>query len=308
MPGIERIHDCAASIAVIRQKALRLIANRNEHSHVESEAAITAERAALERNLASYEAAVRGDEDRQLFEALKPTLADYLSVTAHLMETVGRGDSDQAYAVLNERLAPIGKHVDQQLEALISFNQKGADLAAQNGDAVYQHSQRIVLCAVLGAMLVTLLLAYWLTRSIVAPLREALSLAECIERGDLTHKVDVHGKDEPALLLAALASMQHKLCATLRGIGDSADQLAASAEQMSAVMEESNRDLQQQTDEINQAATAVTQMSSAVDEVAGNAGPGLGFGVVGGVAVYGENHVTLAICEDGIRVGCNVVE
>mgnify|MGYP006165858941 CR=1 FL=1 len=112
-------------------------------------------------------------------------------------------------------------------------------------------------------------LALLLTRSIVAPLREALSLAECIERGDLTHKVDVHGKDEPALLLAALASMQHKLCATLRGIGDSADQLAASAEQMSAVMEESNRDLQQQTDEINQAATAVTQMSSAVDEVAG---------------------------------------
>lgn len=34
MPGIESIHDCAASIAVIRQETLRLIANQNEHSDV----------------------------------------------------------------------------------------------------------------------------------------------------------------------------------------------------------------------------------------------------------------------------------
>ena len=44
------------------------------------------------------------------------------------------------------------------------------------------------------------------------------------------------------------------------------------------------------------------------EEVSSNSASCCCFAEVGGVAVYGENHVTLAICEDGIRVGCNVVE
>ena len=122
------------------------------------------------------------------------------------------------------------------------------------------------------ALLATLVLAWLLTRSITAPLGQALSVARTIAAGDLSQPIVVRGKDEPAQLLTALATMQEQLQTTIRGISESAQQLASAAEEMSSVMEQSTRGLQAQNDEIEQAATAVTQMSAAVDEVASTGG------------------------------------
>ena len=128
-----------------------------------------------------------------------------------------------------------------------------------------------MLVTIAVAVLLTVLLATLLTRSIAAPIREALQSAETIASGDLTRAVQVSGKDEAARLLAAQATMQKNLNDAIRQISDSSTQLAAAAEEMASVTEESTRNLQNQNAEIDQAATAVTQMSSAVDEVSRNA-------------------------------------
>ena len=141
------------------------------------------------------------------------------------------------------------------------------DSAAQT----YSSAQWIVGSIIVFALIATLLLAWLLTRSITAPLGQALNVARTIAGGDLSQPIAVSGKDEPAQLLTALATMQAQLQGTIRGISESAQQLASAAEEMSSVMEQSTRGLQAQNDEIEQAATAVTEMSAAVDEVAGNA-------------------------------------
>src|SRR5690606_28659960 len=121
------------------------------------------------------------------------------------------------------------------------------------------------------AALLTIVLASVLTRSIVAPLSEAVRMAEVVADGDLTHPIRVEGRDEPAQLLAALERMQRNLRDTLQRIVDSSTQLSSSAEELNAVTENSSRVLQQQNQEIEQAATAVNEMTTAVDEVARNA-------------------------------------
>jgi methyl-accepting chemotaxis protein len=271
LPGIEAIHDVASNVAVIRQECLRLIADHRDSNHFASLAAIAGERAELRDNLDRYAVTIEQADDRAQFEALNLRLDAYLKVVEQLQGLVERGNGEQAYSVLNEQLAPIGGQVEQLLEGLIGYNQQGADAASDVAQAAYRQSQWVIAGVVLLALLVTLFLAWWLTRSIVVPLREAVAVAERIAEGNLTSTIAPLGKDEPARLLQALAVMQTTLRGTLRRIGDSASQLATASGQMSAVMAASSHDLQRQTDEIEQAATAVTQMSSAVDEVAGNA-------------------------------------
>src|SRR5690606_9022690 len=101
--------------------------------------------------------------------------------------------------------------------------------------------------------------------------RLAVSVAETVASGNLSKSVDVHGRDEPAQLLAALKTMQVKLRETLERIAQSSDQLAAAAEELNVVTEDSARGLAQQNQELEQAATAVNEMTAAVDEVARNA-------------------------------------
>ena len=271
MPSIENIHDSAANVAAIRLEALRLLTTDESAVRERSKGLIGKERAQLQERLDNHQALLSNDQERQLLDQLKTAAAGYMTIVDQLIQRVDQDEQMQALTLLTDKLTPQGVILGRSLDALIDFNQQGAQDAAQSAAQVYQSAQWIVGVIIAVALIATLLLAWLLTRSITTPLAQALRAARTIAAGDLSQPIHVQGKDEPAQLLGALATMQEQLQATIRGISESAQQLASAAEEMSSVMEQSTRGLQAQNDEIEQAATAVTQMSAAVDEVAGNA-------------------------------------
>ncbi|NMX91144.1 MULTISPECIES: methyl-accepting chemotaxis protein [unclassified Pseudomonas] len=271
MPSIENIHDSAANVAVIRLEALRLLTTDESAVRERSKGLISKERGQLQERLDKHLALLSNDQERQLLDQLKATVSGYMTIVDQLIQLVDQDHQMQALTLLTDKLTPQGVILNQSLGALIDFNQQGVEEAAQSAAQMYQNAQWIVGAIIVIALIATLLLAWLLTRSITTPLEQALRAARTIAAGDLSQPIQVQGKDEPAQLLGALASMQEQLQATIRGISESAQQLASAAEEMSSVMEQSTRGLQAQNDEIEQAATAVTQMSAAVDEVAGNA-------------------------------------
>ncbi|WP_446739606.1 methyl-accepting chemotaxis protein [Pseudomonas sp. TH41] len=271
MPSIESIHDSAANIATIRLESLRLIAYSQAATREKSKGIISAQRQELLKRLNDHRTRLNTDQERAMLDGLSAAAAKYMAILDQILAHIDAGQGEQASARLINELAPQGSVLDKTLEGMISFNQQGADAAAQAAAQRYQRAQWIVSAIIVVALIATLLLAWLLTRSITTPINQALNVARRIASGDLSGQIVSHGKDEAAQLLDALADMQGNLRTTIRGISDSARQLASAAEEMSSVMEESTRGLQQQNDQIEQAATAVTEMSTAVDEVAANA-------------------------------------
>ncbi|RIJ08977.1 methyl-accepting chemotaxis protein [Pseudomonas sp. 91RF] len=271
MPSIESIHDAAANIASIRLESLRLITSTQAAVRERSKGILTAQRQELLKRLDDHKALLANDQERAMLEGLGADTAKYLSILDQIIKQIDAGQNDQAYTRLTTELAPQGSVLDKTLEQMITLNQQGADAAAKSAAATYQQSLWIVATIIVIALIATLLLAWLLTRSITAPINQALNVARRIASGDLSGRIDSDGRDEAAQLLTALAEMQGNLRSTIRGISESAQQLASAAEEMSSVMEQSTRGLQQQNDQIEQAATAVTEMSTAVDEVAANA-------------------------------------
>ncbi|EZP65586.1 methyl-accepting chemotaxis protein [Pseudomonas sp. RIT357] len=271
MPSIENIHDSAAFAASIRLEALRLVTTDESRVRDNSRNLITLQRNELQTLLARHETLLTNDEEREMLKQVKTDVAGYLAIVGQMVDLIDKDQQQDAIDLLNNRLAPQGTLLTQSLEKLIVFNQNGVEAAADSAAQMYSSAQWVVGLIIVIALIATLLLAWLLTRSITAPLSQALSVARTIAAGDLSQPINVSGNDEPAQLLGALVTMQTQLQTTIRGISESAQQLASAAEEMSSVMEQSTRGLQAQNDEIEQAATAVTQMSAAVDEVAGNA-------------------------------------
>ncbi|NWC90800.1 methyl-accepting chemotaxis protein [Pseudomonas sp. IPO3778] len=271
MPSIENIHDSAAYVASIRLEALRLLTTDESRVRDNSKNLITRQRGDLDELLNRHEALLSNEQERDMLKQLRANVASYMTIVAQMIQMVDQDQQQNAMDLLNSRLAPQGVVLNKSLEDMISFNQKGVEDAAESAAQVYYSAQWIVGVIIVTALLATLLLAWLLTRSITTPIGQALTVARTIASGDLSRPIIVEGKDEPAQLLTALATMQTHLQDTIRGISESSQQLASAAEEMSSVMEQSTRGLQAQNDEIEQAATAVTQMSAAVDEVAGNA-------------------------------------
>ena len=271
MPSIENIHDSAAYVASIRLEALRLVTTDESRVRDNSKGLISRQRTELQTLLDHHETLLSSDQERELLKQVKANVNTYLTIVGQMIALVDKDQQQDAIDLLNNRLAPQGGILTKSLEDMITFNQNGVEAATDAAAQVYTRAQWIVGLIISVALVATLLLAWLLTRSITAPLGQALSVARTIAAGDLSQPVVVQGHDEPAQLLTALATMQAQLQTTIRGISESAQQLASAAEEMSSVMEQSTRGLQAQNDEIEQAATAVTEMSAAVDEVAGNA-------------------------------------
>ncbi|KAF1033708.1 MAG: Methyl-accepting chemotaxis protein McpQ [Pseudomonas sp.] len=271
MPSIETIHEVAAYIASIRLESLRVLTSDESRVRDTSRALIKTEQAELQKSFDHYERLLVNERDGELLKVLKTTVADYMSIMEKMLQLTEQDQQQLALDMLNTHLAPQGAIVNKSLNELIQFNQQGVREAADSSAQTYSGAQWVVGSIIVVALIATILLAWQLTHSITAPLGQALSVARTIAAGNLSQPIVASGKDEPAQLLGALATMQTHLQETIRGISESSQQLASAAEEMSSVMEQSTRGLQAQNDEIEQAATAVTQMSAAVDEVAGNA-------------------------------------
>ncbi|NNN28188.1 methyl-accepting chemotaxis protein [Pseudomonas nitroreducens] len=269
--SISQMNQLSGDIARIRLESMRLLVNHDSTARQHSLELIAEARQDKDKVLADYRRLILSSEEQQRTDELRQALDGYLGFVDQLLEKIRQNDEEGALHILNGNITQQGAELNKRLTALIDLNRNGAAAAADRAVEQFQSGRLVVGGILLLSVGLTLLLAWQLTRSIVVPLSQAVRVAQTIASGDLSQRFGIEGRDEPAQLLKALAEMQTSLRETIRGIGNSASQLASAAEEMHSVMDDSSRALQQQSDQIEMAATAVNQMTSAVEEVASNA-------------------------------------
>ncbi|MFT0865134.1 methyl-accepting chemotaxis protein [Pseudomonas sp. CAM1A] len=121
------------------------------------------------------------------------------------------------------------------------------------------------------ALLVGVLSAWLITRQITQPLRQVLSQAARIARGDLSQVQTVHRRDEMGQLQTSMREMTLSLRELLGGIDQGVGQLSRAAAELARASVDTRERISQQREETDQVATAMNQMSATVQEVAQNA-------------------------------------
>ncbi len=271
LPSVVALGDVSQDILRLRAVTLRLMLNREPDELKRNLQLADDLRSQLNVADSTYEKLISSPEERALYEGFRRSEAGYLQEQGKIVAFVSQGNFDDAIAVTRGTLNQHADDMTRALRDLAELNRKGASDAARMAGEVFDSARTWVVAMMVLAALATVALALMLTRSIVAPLTEAVRLAEVVASGDLTQNIQVQGRDEPARLLNALKSMQQSLRSTIQSISDSSNQLASASEELHAVTEDSTRGLHQQNTEIEQAATAVNEMTVAVEEVARNA-------------------------------------
>ena len=270
LPSVSYLGNLTENVLRLRITSFRILVNREPAALAETETRIADLVNKVRAAQAGY-AALADGEEVALYRTFSATLEDYLQAQNQMLELSRQDRGEELRALINTRIKKGTDLMGEQLNELVSINRRDAAAADQQAQREYANAIWAMVIVSVLACLATVLLAWLLTRSIVNPLGRALRAAQTIAGGNLSQPIQADGKDEPGLLLAALADMQGNLRSTIEQISGSATQLSSAAHQLSAVTEEASRGLAQQNDEIEQAATAVNQMTAAVEEVARNA-------------------------------------
>ncbi|AEY01844.1 methyl-accepting chemotaxis protein [Oceanimonas sp. GK1] len=271
VPSLTAVENIDKEFLRIRLHSLALANSAEADKRAESRANLEAARQKLDGFKQQYDSLARMPEARALLSRFTATEARYWQAHGRIMRQAEAGDVAGANLASRQELAPLAEELAGLLHQLNALQHQRIDDTNSETDSVYASSRNIIIAILTLALVGMAALAWLLTRSIVQPIGDAVRVAERIAGGDLTHPVQISGKDEPGRLLQALGHMQHSLKDTVRLITDSSHRLASTSEELSSVTEESTRGLHRQSQELEQAATAVNEMTAAVEEVARNA-------------------------------------
>jgi methyl-accepting chemotaxis protein len=261
------IRDYALSIRVL---SLRMALNRDPKVLDATVSRLHQVQGWLEQALNKFTPLV-GDYNREPYEKFVATVTSYRQALAQYETLSQENRLEEMTALLNGKIQDYSTLSGDQFAELVALTTNEVSQSAQQADALYNQVKVTVIGALIAVSMLTVLLAWLLIRSIVAPIRQAVDVAEQVAAGDLSTPIRSHGADETGRLLTALSIMQSSLRETLQRISAASTQLAAAANQMKQSTHQDSGRLQQQHNEIEQAATAVNEMTVAVEEVARNA-------------------------------------
>ena len=156
-------------------------------------------------------------------------------------------------AALSETLTGKALALTQAIQTLFSLQQKKV------GDTVDSVQVQMGVVAAIGIAL-GILLAMGITLSITRPLNATLRVAEQIAKGDLTSTLTSTRRDEPGLLMQAVATMNANLKNIINDVRDGVDSVARSSSEIAA----GNMDLSSRTE---QQSAAVVETAASMEEL-----------------------------------------
>ncbi|GGB84053.1 hypothetical protein GCM10011572_02460 [Pseudoduganella buxea] len=146
------------------------------------------------------------------------------------------------------------------LGSLLETEQKALDDTAAQIQQAYASGRNLLLSFGVLAIGAGVLLAWRITRTITAPLRQAVDIAERVSSGDLTSTIDTAGRDEMGQLMAALKKMNASLVNIVGQVRNGTETITTASTEIAA----GNMDLSSRTE---QQASSLQQTASSMDEL-----------------------------------------
>ncbi len=182
-----------------------------------------------------------------------------------------RGGEPAVGAMVDQQLHPLADAYLQALGALRTDMEAQLRAGQQSTQALAGTSQKLMGAGLGLALALGAFLAWWVTRSIVAPLRQGTQAAEQIAQGDLTQPLRADARDETGQLLQALAHMQSRLAGIVSEVRRNAEGVAAASTEIAQGNHDLSARTEQQAGALEQTSAAMEQLGATVRQNADNA-------------------------------------
>ncbi len=206
------------------------------------------------------QATVQHPQGRQLLAAVQAARAPYAQTIDQVAELAAKGDAAGAAKLLLEEAKPRLEAFQAALDPFFEFQDRLTQDEVKQLEADLAFAGAAMLIAAVLALAAGALLAWAITRSVVQPLRTAMSATESVAAGDLRLQLDTSRRDETGQLLAALQRMATELGSVVTAARENAQSVAIASSQIA----QGNADLSRRTEE---QASNLEQTSAATEEL-----------------------------------------
>ncbi len=271
LPGLYTIGQIQNSSTLNRGLVLEHILAGDRDAKARAQTKIEDLRNQITRQLNEYEKTISSSKDRELFETVKSTRANFVGALEDVLRLSTDLKNKEASDVFNSRLDPMYKKYTDAVDAEVAFNKENGDKSGQAIMDAGSSAQTGILIGIVLAILVAICISIFVVRSITHPIAAAVGLIEKVSEGDLMRKAEVNSSDEVGKMLRALNTMIDNLRKTVGSVSVSANNVAGGSEQMSSTAQELSQGASEQAAAAEESTSAMEEMASSVAQNADNA-------------------------------------
>ena len=180
-------------------------------------------------------------------------------------------ETEAAMKMTITEVQPLQNKTLDAIRDLIDFIGINADVA--NADAAKTLAAARWTTLLMSGMAVVFgcMIAWWVTRSIIVPLAEAVGVARRVAEGDLTGHIQVKSTDETGKLMQSLKDMTAHLANTIGQVRTGTETIATASGQIAVGNQDLSIRTEQQASSLEETASSMEELTSTVMQNADNA-------------------------------------
>ncbi|MDD2898932.1 MAG: methyl-accepting chemotaxis protein [Desulfuromonadaceae bacterium] len=207
----------------------------------------------------------------ELIRQIKEYLEKARPINNRVVELALAGQTGESTTILNKDARPAVRAILDAIDKLTDHNAERNKIRYAEAVAEYKSARNSMMGIAAGALLFAIGVAIFLTRGIVRPINEAVSVANSLARGDLTIKVESKSKDETGMMMAAIADMVDKLRHVIGDVMSASDNVASGSQQLSATAQQMSQGATEQAASAEEISSSMEEMASSIRQNTDNA-------------------------------------
>ena len=257
----------------------RLDPSNTAARNAELEQKIATNKARVDELQKTYEALISDAEDRRLFEETKRARDAMATARTQALELVHEGKTEKSQKMTEEVVVPDYEKYLDAIDAHVEYNRKLGASNADNGKASALLSVRLIAAALGLAVLLTIVLAWRISRSTNRALnditvnldRGALQTASAARQVSTASQTLASGASEQAASVEETSTSLEQMSSMIRATAENAEkakELAAEARSVAATGSSTMVDMTQAMGAIESSSAEVAKIVKNIDEIA----------------------------------------
>jgi methyl-accepting chemotaxis protein len=281
---------------------------------------------AHEATMAELEPLLTDEASIEQFKAVKELRGKFMPAQAAFVKMVAGGDTEGAPLKYQFSVRAAQVRYQAALDKLVDNRNAQMDAAGQHSDGVARKTGLLLGVLAIAATLASMVIGWLVSKSIVLPLRGAVSVARKVASGNLTSTIEVRSRDETGQLLQALADMNDSLKGIVGRVREGTESISSASseiasgnldlsvrtEAQAASLEQTLSSMKTLTDAVQhnaQSARQANQLAQAASQVANEGGSVVARVVttMGSIDASSKKIVDIISVIDGIAFQTNIL-
>ncbi|MBI4854879.1 MAG: MCP four helix bundle domain-containing protein, partial [Acidobacteria bacterium] len=207
LPSVIRVSDMNTNTSDFRIAELQHVSSLTQEEMSGYEKNMKEVENKFNENDQAYDKLISSDKERDIYKVFKSKWESYLVEHDKILELSRQNKNDEAKALLRGKSQTLFDEASAKLIELVELNKKGGVDASAEGDVLYYYARILVIAALLATIILSILIALFISSVIAKPIIEAVETAEKLSHGELPTEMKINSRDEIGRLVEAMNNM-----------------------------------------------------------------------------------------------------